>query len=418
MKIIAAYLLAVLGGNTAPSAVDVKRILGSVGVEGEDEQIELLKFWRSQYSDVLLQLLLREVKGKYFAELIASGREKLASVPSGGGVVAVSAVSGGGAAASAPPAKAKEEKKVEEKEESDDSILHDLRQDDRSVTKYFNTLNRHWQQLDVYDEVEWSCTEDKKKYKELVEKDRVYKFLLGLNTELDEVRGRILGTKPLPKIREAFSEIRRKESRRKVMLGKSSAVPSIEGSAMAARGDQCSFQKKTRPWCDHCKKSGHTKETYWIIHGKPSELKWTKNRDSRGNTVEVNSHSSPFNKEQMEALQKMLQQTIGTATVAQKGNLFHALNTSMGKQNSWIIDSGASDHMTGYLTVFDSYSPCQNNSTVRIADGTLSKVMGKGSVIISQNITLSSVLFWSRGGRLAMLKNVLDSISFRLKHLN
>ncbi|KAI5421498.1 60S acidic ribosomal protein P2, variant 2 [Lathyrus oleraceus] len=105
MKIIAAYLLAVLGGNTAPSAVDVKRILGSVGVEGEDEQIELL---------------LREVKGKDFAELIASGREKLSSVPSGGGAVAVSAVSGGGAAAAAPPAKAKEEKKVEEKEESDD----------------------------------------------------------------------------------------------------------------------------------------------------------------------------------------------------------------------------------------------------------------------------------------------------------
>ncbi|XP_058772196.1 large ribosomal subunit protein P2y-like [Vicia villosa] len=107
MKIIAAYLLAVLGGNTAPSATDVKRILSSVGVEGEDEQIELL---------------LSEVKGKDFAELIASGREKLASVPSGGGAVAVSAASGGGAGAAAPAAEAKEEKKVEEKEESDDDM--------------------------------------------------------------------------------------------------------------------------------------------------------------------------------------------------------------------------------------------------------------------------------------------------------
>lgn len=49
--------------------------------------------------------------------------------------------------------------------------------------------------------------------------------------------------------------------------------------------------------------------------------------------------------------------------------------------------------MTGDLTVFNSYSPCPNNFTVRIADGTLSKVMGKGSVIISQNITLNSVLY-------------------------
>lgn len=138
---------------------------------------------------------------------------------------------------------------------------------------------------------------------------------LGLNTKLDEVRGTILGTKPLPKIREAFSKIRREESRRKVMLGKSNAAPSIEGSAMAAREDQRPFKKKIRPWCDHCKKPGHTKDTCWIIHGKSSELKWTKIQDSRGNTTELNPHSSPFSKEQMETLQKILQQTIGTATV-------------------------------------------------------------------------------------------------------
>ncbi|CAJ2660153.1 60S acidic ribosomal protein p2b-like [Trifolium pratense] len=107
MKVIAAYLLAVLGGNASPSAADLKQILGSVGVDAEDNNIELL---------------LSEVKGKDFAELIASGREKLASVPSGGGAVAVAAASGGGAAAAAPAAEAKEEKKVEEKEESDDDM--------------------------------------------------------------------------------------------------------------------------------------------------------------------------------------------------------------------------------------------------------------------------------------------------------
>ncbi|WJX68920.1 60S acidic ribosomal protein P2 [Trifolium repens] len=107
MKVIAAYLLAVLGGNASPSAADVKQILGSVGVDAEDNNIELL---------------LSEVKGKDFAELIASGREKLASVPSGGGAVAVSAAPGGGAAAATPAAEAKEEKKVEEKEESDDDM--------------------------------------------------------------------------------------------------------------------------------------------------------------------------------------------------------------------------------------------------------------------------------------------------------
>lgn len=33
------------------------------------------------------------------------------------------------------------------------------------------------------------------------------KFLLGLNKDLDEVRGKIMGMKPLPTIREAFLEV-------------------------------------------------------------------------------------------------------------------------------------------------------------------------------------------------------------------
>ncbi|KAK4369488.1 hypothetical protein RND71_013280 [Anisodus tanguticus] len=92
MKVIAAYLLAVLGGNTCPSGADLKKILSSG----------------------LIDLLFSQVEGKDITELIAAGREKLASVPSCGGAVAVAA----------PPAAAekKEEKKVEEKEESDDDM--------------------------------------------------------------------------------------------------------------------------------------------------------------------------------------------------------------------------------------------------------------------------------------------------------
>ncbi|KAI3738631.1 hypothetical protein L2E82_28675 [Cichorium intybus] len=108
MKVVAAYLLALLGGNTSPSAEDLKKILGSVGADADEDRI---------------QLLLSEVKGKDITELIASGREKLASVPSGGGGVAVAAAAGGGAApAAAAAAETKKEEKVEEKEESDDDM--------------------------------------------------------------------------------------------------------------------------------------------------------------------------------------------------------------------------------------------------------------------------------------------------------
>lgn len=63
---------------------------------------------------------MSEVGGKDIVEVIAAGREKLASVPSGGGgAVAVAAAPGGGGSA-APAAEAKKEEKEEEKEESDD----------------------------------------------------------------------------------------------------------------------------------------------------------------------------------------------------------------------------------------------------------------------------------------------------------
>ncbi|XP_057781953.1 60S acidic ribosomal protein P2A isoform X2 [Salvia miltiorrhiza] len=108
MKVVAAYLLAVLGGNASPSADDISDILCSVGAEVDQERVELL---------------LSQVAGKDITELIAAGREKLASVPAGGGAVAVSAPSGGGGgAAPAAAAEAKKEEKVEEKEESDDDM--------------------------------------------------------------------------------------------------------------------------------------------------------------------------------------------------------------------------------------------------------------------------------------------------------
>ncbi|KAF8086409.1 hypothetical protein N665_0270s0003 [Sinapis alba] len=108
MKVVAAFLLAVLSGKACPTSADIKDILNSVGAETENSQIELL---------------LKEVNGKDVAELIAVGREKLASVPSGGGGVAMaSAPSAGGGGGGAPAAESKKEEKKEEKEESDDDM--------------------------------------------------------------------------------------------------------------------------------------------------------------------------------------------------------------------------------------------------------------------------------------------------------
>ncbi len=40
MRYVAAYLLCALGGNDSPSAADIEKILGSVGVDAEADQIK------------------------------------------------------------------------------------------------------------------------------------------------------------------------------------------------------------------------------------------------------------------------------------------------------------------------------------------------------------------------------------------
>ncbi|XMA17709.1 hypothetical protein WAI453_010500 [Rhynchosporium graminicola] len=106
MKHLAAYLLLTIGGNTSPSAPDVKAVLESVGVEADDER---------------LSTLISELKDKDIQELIAEGSTKLASVSSGGGGGSAPAA-GGAAASGGAAAEEKEEEKPEEKEESDEDM--------------------------------------------------------------------------------------------------------------------------------------------------------------------------------------------------------------------------------------------------------------------------------------------------------
>ena len=59
---------------------------------------------------------------------------------------------------------------------------------------------------------------------------------------------------------------------------------------------------------------------------------------------------------------------------------------------TWIVDSGATDHMTWESSMFSSYSPCASNLKIKIADDSLSAVAGKGAIIISPLLTLQDVL--------------------------
>merc|ERR1711893_442020 len=92
MRYVAAYLLAQLGGNDSPSADNIKSILSSVGIDADEEK---------------LGLVISQLSGKDINEVIAEGKEKLASVPTG----------------AAAAEETKEEAKAESSEDSGDDDM-------------------------------------------------------------------------------------------------------------------------------------------------------------------------------------------------------------------------------------------------------------------------------------------------------
>ena len=108
MKHVAAYLLAVLGGNKNPSEADVKKILASVNAGADDDAVAKV---------------VSELQGKNVYDVIDSGASKLSAVPTGGSRAAPSggsAPAAGGApaaAAAAAPEPAKPESSSESEED-------------------------------------------------------------------------------------------------------------------------------------------------------------------------------------------------------------------------------------------------------------------------------------------------------------
>ena len=97
MRYVAAYLLAQLGGNDAPDADAIKNILSRLVILVLEWKIILVIFSVGIDADEeKLGLVISQLAGKDINEVMAEGKEKLASVPSGAGAAAPAA---GGAAA-------------------------------------------------------------------------------------------------------------------------------------------------------------------------------------------------------------------------------------------------------------------------------------------------------------------------------
>lgn len=77
-----------------------------------------------------------------------------------------------------------------------------------------------------------------------MENDKVYIFLVGLNKDVDEVKGRILDRRPLPSLWEVFIEVRREKRRSYKVMLRDNNRPSTEGSTLVTKIDPYSSPRQ------------------------------------------------------------------------------------------------------------------------------------------------------------------------------
>ena len=110
MRYVAAYLLLVLGGKSAPTSSDIEKLLSSAGVNVDQ---------------VKAQFVVDQMKGKTLEAVMAEGAAKLGALPAGGGGVS-SGKAEKGEKVEAKPEPKEEEKKEDSGEGSDDDDDDDM----------------------------------------------------------------------------------------------------------------------------------------------------------------------------------------------------------------------------------------------------------------------------------------------------
>ncbi|KAK9932550.1 hypothetical protein M0R45_019783 [Rubus argutus] len=153
------------------------------------------------------------------------------------------------------------------------------KQNGAPLHNYYSNMKKIWQELDILDPLRLKDAESITYMTNRVTKHRVYFFLAGLDPHLDGVRSRILNTKPLPSIEEAYSQVSAEHNRLQTMM----SGKIIEGSAMVTqyrpphvRGSQFSSSATSWPTptsgsmkCTHCKSTKHTIDSCFQLKGYP-----------------------------------------------------------------------------------------------------------------------------------------------------
>ncbi|KAL9432699.1 hypothetical protein AB3S75_027676 [Citrus x aurantiifolia] len=260
------------------------------------------------------------------------------------------------------------------------------KQDGRPLPTYYNELVAIFQEIDHRATTQEGTVEGVLQLHSAMARLRVHIFLSGLDSEFEQVRAEILRKDPKLDLESTYAYVRRDYQQRQTMGG--SHLIS-ENLAMLAsqnrngysknRGNQSS-SKVNNLVCTHCGEKGHSQQRCYEIIGYPDwwdfSKKPRKKISGKANVTAAKDEEQPS----------------PSANVAHPGIIGKASVCSVTSKNRmWIIDTGASEHMTRDFSKLKSVLP-SSQSVISTANGSTSPIIGEGSITLSNTLTLDTVL--------------------------
>ncbi|KAK9682325.1 hypothetical protein RND81_10G065200 [Saponaria officinalis] len=318
--------------------------------------------------------------------------------------------------------------------------LHNITQDNLPLIEYYRKLKHAWESIDSLDPILTcscglldfcSC----KLLKCMLERDsnnKLIQLLMGLNSGYEGVKITILSMEPLPPINKALALLQKIE-RQKQIADAVDVLVEASAYAVGKHGhtrEECYKLKE----CTFCGKKGHVREICYClkngVSGRPSGNRGRsgfssgKNTYKRGaNTADVlyfkaadltplsetmvEAHSSALNmvdasvmdgivSSVMQQVLKAFSDKTSSLNVNNfAGTLPHSLVNSTQKSvasTSWIMDTGASDHITFNINILCDVHALEHHVLVGLPDGSVKVVHQVGPHHLTSYITLHNVL--------------------------
>ncbi|KAJ0580529.1 putative RNA-directed DNA polymerase [Helianthus annuus] len=281
--------------------------------------------------------------------------------------------------------------------------LGNTRQEGASVSAYYTKMRGIWDEIQsVLPMPKCSCSgcscDVGKKTMERLEKERLYEFLMGLDAEFSVIKTQILAMKPTPTLGTAYHLVAEDEQQRSISDGKKGTIEAAAFQAVQ-KGNRSGNSSQGKTWqrsekgttgektdhCTVCGRDGHNKDGCFKVIGYPDWWPGKKSKERVKPKVALveTGGSSPIPGLTDDQYQLLLKQfgATGITPDDQKPPVANMAGKIYDK-NNWVVDSGATEHITHQVSMFDDMKHGINELPVTIPNGQSIAVKGKGAITL------------------------------------